>query len=47
MSKFSTLQFPFYPLSEGIHLNELEVRNAKGEVVSRGKVEDSYVIDDS
>ncbi|MEW5848976.1 MAG: DUF3857 domain-containing protein [Myxococcota bacterium] len=45
VSRFSTLQFDFSPLAERIFVNSLVVTNAKGEVVSRGNVDDYYVID--
>ncbi len=45
VEKFSSLEFPFDPLGEEIFVNVLTVRDAAGEVISQGKVEDSYVID--
>lgn len=46
VAKFSTLQFPFDPLSEEIFLNSLVVKDADGKVLSEGNVSDSYVVDD-
>ncbi|HSI12070.1 MAG TPA: tetratricopeptide repeat protein [Chthoniobacter sp.] len=46
VEKFSTLEFPYDPLGEEIFVNEVTVKDAAGKVLSRGKVEDSYVVDD-
>ncbi|MEA3211938.1 MAG: hypothetical protein QOE70_4995 [Chthoniobacter sp.] len=46
VEKFSTLDFRFDPLSEEIFVNALTVRNEAGEIVAKGRVEDSYVVDD-
>ena len=45
VSRFSTLQMEFNPLSEEIYVNELIVRDENGRVVSRGDPEDFYTID--
>ncbi|RYD74425.1 MAG: tetratricopeptide repeat protein, partial [Verrucomicrobiaceae bacterium] len=44
---FSTMEFPFDPLGERIFLNRLEVRDEKGEVISTGSIDDSFVRDAS
>ena len=46
VEKFSTLEIGFDPLSEEIFVNSLLVKNPAGEVVTTGRVEDSYVVDD-
>lgn len=46
VSKFSTLQFPFDPLSEELFVNSLVVKDAAGKTVSEGKVSDCYIVDD-
>ena len=46
VEKFSTIEISFDPLSEEIFVNSLYVKNAAGEVVATGRVEDSYVVDD-
>jgi tetratricopeptide (TPR) repeat protein len=46
VEKFSTLEFPFDPTGEEIFVNDLTVKDAAGKVLARGKVEDSYVLDD-
>lgn len=45
VEKFSTLEIGFDPLSEEVFVNSLVVKNAAGEVVAKGRVEDSYVVD--
>jgi tetratricopeptide (TPR) repeat protein len=44
---FSSFQFPFDPLGEAVFLNRLRVLDEKGRVISEGRVEDAYVIDDT
>ena len=46
VSRFSTLQMGFNPISEEIFVNELIVRDEKGQIVSRGDPNDFYTIDD-
>ncbi|HWH70777.1 MAG TPA: DUF3857 domain-containing protein, partial [Candidatus Sulfotelmatobacter sp.] len=46
VAAFSTVQFPFDPLSEQVFVNELRVMDAAGNPVSVGKVADYYVLDD-
>ncbi|NBV24731.1 MAG: DUF3857 domain-containing protein [Proteobacteria bacterium] len=46
VSLFSTFQIPFNPLGEEVYVNRLEVRDAKGSLVSTGKVSDYYLLDD-
>lgn len=46
VEKFSTLEFTYDPLGEEIFVNEVLVKDATGKVVSRGKVDDFYVVDD-
>jgi tetratricopeptide (TPR) repeat protein len=46
VGEFSSFQFPFDPLGERIYLNSLRILDERGAVVSVGKVEDAYVIDD-
>src|SRR3984957_8822403 len=41
----SSMQFGFDPLSEGIFVNDLEVKDEEGKVVSTGQVDDYYVVD--
>ncbi len=43
---FSTLDFPFDPLSEEIYVNDLTVKDAHGGTLAAAKVEDSYVVDE-
>lgn len=45
VEKFSTIEVGFDPLSEEVFVNALQVKNAAGEVVGTGRVEDSYVVD--
>jgi tetratricopeptide (TPR) repeat protein len=45
VSRFSTMQVDFDPLSEQACVNELTVRDASGAVVARGQPSDWYVID--
>jgi tetratricopeptide (TPR) repeat protein len=45
VSRFSTLEFEFDPLSENIFVNRLIVRDQEGKVVSRGKPSDYYIVD--
>ena len=45
VSKFSSVEFGFDPLSEEIFVNELVVRDQTGKVVSTGKPSDYYVVD--
>lgn len=47
VEKFSTLEIGFDPLGEEVFVNSLVVKNAAGEVVAKGRVEDSYVVDQS
>lgn len=46
VEKFSTLEFAYDPLGEEIFVNDVTVKDTAGKVLSRGKVEDSYVVDD-
>jgi len=46
VSRFSTIQRDYDPVSEDIYVNELVVRDESGKVVSRGQVNDYYVVDD-
>jgi tetratricopeptide (TPR) repeat protein len=41
----ATLRYEFYPLAERIFVNRVEVFDAAGELLHRGKVEDYYVLD--
>ncbi|MCE9612384.1 MAG: tetratricopeptide repeat protein [Chthoniobacter sp.] len=45
VEKFSTIEIGFDPLSEEVFVNSLQVKNAAGEVVGTGSVDDSYVVD--
>jgi tetratricopeptide (TPR) repeat protein len=45
VSRFSTLEIDFDPLSERIYVNNLVVRDPKGDIVSKGNPDDYYVID--
>jgi tetratricopeptide (TPR) repeat protein/NADH:ubiquinone oxidoreductase subunit 6 (subunit J) len=45
VSRFSTMQMDFDPLTEELFVNELLVRDAAGQVVSRGQLADYYVVD--
>jgi tetratricopeptide (TPR) repeat protein len=47
VSAFSTVQMSFDPLSEEIHVNEVQVADSGGGTVSTGKVADYYVLDAS
>ena len=47
ISWFSSFQFGFDPLSETIYVNRARVLDASGNVLSDGKVEDYYTIDNS
>ena len=47
IAAFSTVQFGFDPLREAIFVNDLKVKDEKGEVVAAGKVDDYYVVDDT
>lgn len=47
VSKFSTLQFDFDPLSENIYINVLRVRDEHDAIVSEGNVDEYFIIDDS
>jgi tetratricopeptide (TPR) repeat protein len=46
VEKFSTLEFRFDPFAEEIFVNNLVVKDASGEILAQGKVEDTYVVDD-
>jgi tetratricopeptide (TPR) repeat protein len=46
VSAFSTIQIAFQPLNEELFVNRLEVRDAVGTLISTGRVDDSYVLDD-
>jgi len=46
ISSFSSLEYAFNPVYQNIFVNELLVRDGKGEVVGRGAVKDYYVLDD-
>ena len=46
VAAFSTLQFPFDPLSEEIFVNEVRVMDGSGETLSTGQIADYYVLDD-
>src|SRR5262249_10481159 len=43
---FSTMDIPFDGIGESIFINRLEVKTAAGEIVSRGSVDDAYVVED-
>lgn len=45
IAAFSTMQFGFDPLSEGIFVNGLEVKDEEGKVVATGNVADYYIVD--
>lgn len=45
VERFNTFEFELNPLSEEIFVNRVEVRDERGRVVARGKVEDCYVSD--
>jgi tetratricopeptide (TPR) repeat protein len=45
IAAFSTMQFGFDPLSEGIFVNDLKVKDEEGKVMATGKVDDYYVVD--
>lgn len=45
VDQFSTLEIKFDPLSERVFVNELVVRDARGEIVSRGDPATYYVVD--
>lgn len=45
IAAFSTIQFGFDPLGEGIFVNDLKVKDEEGKVVSTGNVADYYVVD--
>ena len=47
VSDFSTLNFPFDPLSQEIFVNRLVVTDAGGKVVEKGKPEEQYLVDQS
>jgi len=47
INRFSTLSFYFDPLYQALFVNEVVVRDAQGNEVARGKVEDYYVTDDN
>ena len=47
ISAFSTVQFGFDPISEGIFVNELKVKDANGKILSTGNISDYYVVDNS
>lgn len=44
---FSTLTFPFDPLSENIYVNSLVVKNEDGSEAARLKPEEQYIVDES
>jgi len=44
---FSTMQLAFDPLSEGLFVNDLKVKDEEGKVVAAGHVDDYYVLDAS
>jgi tetratricopeptide (TPR) repeat protein len=46
VEKFSTLEFRYDPLGEEIFVNSLVVKDANGEPLAQGKVDDSYTVDD-
>lgn len=46
VAAFSTFQLAFNPLNEDIFVNEIEVRDEAGSLVSTGRVADSYVLDE-
>ncbi|MDB6066806.1 MAG: hypothetical protein JWR26_3014 [Pedosphaera sp.] len=45
VAALSTMQFGFDPLSEGIFVNELKVKDEEGKVMTTGDVADYYVVD--
>ncbi|MBN8227025.1 DUF3857 domain-containing protein [Corallococcus macrosporus] len=45
VERFNTFEFELNPLSEEIFVNRVEVRDERGRVVAKGKVEDCYVSD--
>ncbi len=47
VAAFSTMQFTFDPLNEGMFVNELRVRDPEGKVVTTGNVADYYILDAS
>ncbi|MGB8356367.1 MAG: DUF3857 domain-containing protein [Chthoniobacteraceae bacterium] len=47
VTKFSSLEFPYDPLSEEVFVNSLIIQDAAGKTVSTGKVDDYYTIDDT
>jgi hypothetical protein len=45
VEELSTFEFSFDPVFESIYVNKVEVTDSAGKVITRGKVEDSYVLD--
>jgi tetratricopeptide (TPR) repeat protein len=46
VSACSTIQIPVHPLSEEVFMNRLEVLDPGGSIVSTGRVEDCYLLDE-
>lgn len=45
LDRLSSLSFGFNPLGESIYINELRVLDGEGKVVTEGRVDDYYVVD--
>jgi tetratricopeptide (TPR) repeat protein len=45
VSQFSTLTYPFDPLSQNVFVNKLIVRDKNGQHLSRGNQDDYYIVD--